>query len=233
MSEKSRKGTVLIDAEAEKEFDPDIFVLTVDFYGECDDRKSCVEAYNEDLADVTDALVKSGIQREAIKNSEFKIDMHAEWLYEKVDDGRDYYRRAERIVKGYEYRGDCTVTHAVDNDLLKRIFHSLQEIDGGFSFNVSFDLERPDEYEKALLKEAVEAARSRAEVLVKAAGAKLGPVETIRHRFDNASIVCASAATYAPSGIGDYEWAMPLSAPDFNPETIDISCSVSISWAIE
>ena len=232
MSEESRNSSILIDAEVEREFDPDIFVLTVHFYGECDDRKACVEAYNEDLANVTEALVGAGIQKDAIKNSEFRTEVHFEWIYEKVDNDRDYYRRVDRDVKGYEYRGDCTVSHAVDSDLLKRIFHSLQELDGGFSFTVNFDLERPGECEEELLKEAVRTAQSRAETLVSAAGAELGMVKSIHHRFDNASLARCADVACDSSSVGGDAWAMPLSTPDFNPETIEVRCSISISWAI-
>ena len=233
MLEEKRDRVIVIDALSEREFEPDLFTLAIGFHGEHSEKKSCIEAYNADFAKVKTALENAGIQPDEIKNSEFRVTTHYDWLYEKADDRHDYYRRVSRLVNGYEYNGDCTVEHEVDPDLLKRIWAALQEIEGDFSVGIDYRLARPDECEKTILREAVAEARARAETLASAAGTKLGDVVTINHRFDNASSFGASGLKRATRLAPDGDFGSPPCAPEFNPRALEVSCSVSVAWALE
>ena len=222
---------IVIEASVEKDYDPDMFRLQVDFEGERDDRAACVDSYNTDFAKVKAALVDAGIPADEIRNSSFSVSVHYDWLYEKTDRGYEQYRRTERIVDGYEYKGECSVERKVDFGLLADIWNALQELDGDFTFDISYRLEKPDECEKQLLRAAVAEARDRAETLADAAGSKLGKVGAIHYRFNHASSNYADGAVCEPC-VSYCEAAEP-SAPEFNPETIGVYCNVTVAWSLE
>ena len=227
----TENSAITIEAEVQKDFEPDMFRLSVVFEGEKSERQECIESYNEDYSKVQSALVEAGILADEIKSSSFSVSVHHDWLYEKVDDARGYYRRRDRIVDGCEYQGACSVEREADFTLLAAIWNALQQLDGDFSFGIAYSLKRPDECEKELLRSAVSEARDRAEALADAAGSKLGNVKRIHYRFSRASSSYADGGGCEP--MGDYCDAAEPGVPEFNPEPISVYCSVTLAWALE
>ena len=231
------EGTITIDARAKGDFEPDKFRILVSFAGHEDDRAKCVTTYNENHRRVRNALMAAGIPADQIKTSAFRVTRRYDWLYEKVSDSpHERYKRAERFVDGYEYHGDCSVEGEMDSALLALVWGLLQELDGGFSFDIGYTLDQPDACERELLRTAVADAYARACVLAEATGANLGAATSVHHRFMHAAI--GYSKNKAALALGSFD--EPLSefagggseAPDFNPEPIEIACEVTISWAI-
>lgn len=233
MAAGMKNGLITIEAAASKDYEPDRFRLQVDFEGDQDSRTECVEAYNSDCAKVKALLVEAGIPADEIRNGRFSVAVHYERLYEKVvlDNGREYYKYAKSVADGYEYFGDCSVESKVDFGLLASIWNGLQGLKGDFSFDITYMLERPDECEKELLRAAVAEARDRAETLADAAGSKLGRIDAIHYRFNNAS---KNRLDQHSCSLPDclYDPAMP-DIPDFNPEAINVRCDVTVAWVLE
>lgn len=231
MPEETSK-TITITALVEKDFEPDIFRVEIIFEGEQDDKSECVAAYNADRKRVLAALGEAGVASDEVRTGAFRVSAHYEWYYEKAT-GAPYerYRRTERYVDGCEYSGDCHFERGMDLELLGSVWNALQNTEGDFTFEVTYDLEHPDECERELLRAAVAEARSRAELLADAAGAKLGGIASMKHGFRHAaSSYSQPIMLYAAEDCGyDDEGS---SAPALNPETILVSCEVSASWFI-
>lgn len=64
---------------------------------------------------------------------------------------RPNYRRKDRVVDGYEYRGACSVERKVDFALLADIWNALYQIDGDFSFSSERLVQALDEHAQVLL----------------------------------------------------------------------------------
>ena len=222
---------ITIEAQVERDFEPDMFRLEIVFEGNGDERRDCVDSFNSYFEKVCTALTETGISAQEIKSGSFIVSTHYDWLYEKVERDYDCYRRRERIADGFEYRGECSVEHEADFDLLANIWNALQELDAGFTFEITYKLEKPDECEKELLRSAVAEARNRAETLAVAAGSGLGRVSAIHYRFNHASGNYPEGAICKPC-VDDCCGAGP-SAPEFNPESITVYCDVTIAWALE
>ena len=233
MKTSATEKIIVIEAQVERDYEPDMFRLTIRFSGMRDDKAACVQTYNADCSKVQAALVEAGIPADAIKNSDFAVTIHYEWLYKKDEAFPEYYRRIKRIAEGYEYQATCSVEHKMDSSLLNNIWNALKNLEGDFSFDISYELEHPDECEKELLRAAVAEARCRAEVLANASDAKLGEVASIHYRFNRASnnYPTSSRMLKAESAFDSLD--EELEAPTFNPESIGVYCSVSISWMLE
>ena len=223
--------TVSIDARAQKDFEPDQFRVEVSFHGEYDDKAECTRAFNGDLKRVKEALAKVGVPVDEIVSRGYRVVTHYEWRYEKCEGSYgEWYRRGERFVEGYEYDGDCSFKCKMDPALLAAIWVALQSTEGDFSYEIEYMIERPDEREREILRDAVVAARGRAEVLADAAGAKLGEVASIDYGFayEEELIHRLNKCCCAPDdGYDDFD-----DAPSLIPEPIPISCKVSVSWEL-
>lgn len=222
---------IKISATARASKEPDQVELDISFYGECEEKEECIAQYNKDVATVLTALERVGFEKGSIKQSGFKVYPHKENVYEKVgDDEDDYYYRTE-TVKGYEYESHATVLMDADENLYGNAWLALLETDGSFSFQFGFKLKDEASVEKELLASAVEQARSRAEILARAAGAKLGRIasieHTVRNSFDGYAdhyLCCEDSYMSAPS--------RKDMIPDFNPDDITVYCSIDAAWHI-
>ena len=233
MEERRIQRKITIDARAEREFEPDMYCVKVEFEGEGSSKDECTQAYNVDYQNVLDALAKAGIVADQIKNGAFMVSVHYEWYYEKVKDSHyQKYRRTERYIDGYEYHGSCSFERAMDLGEFADVWSALQTVEGDFSFSVEYKLAHPDECEASLLREAVAEAHMRAAVLAEATGEQLGRVASIDHRFIHASqqvyreelaVCCGSTG----GGLNPID-----KAPLFNPEGIEIGCAVTVAWEI-
>lgn len=223
---------IKISATARASKKPDQVELDISFYGECDEKDACIAQYNKDIASVLSALEGAGFEQESVKQSGFKVYPHKESVFEKVgDDEDDYYYRTE-VVKGYEYESHATVLMDADQELYGNAWLALLETDGSFSFQFDFRLKDEASVEKELLASAVDQARSRAEILATAAGAKLGGIagieHTVRNTFDGYAdhfLCCEDSYMSAPS--------KKDMIPDFNPDDITVYCSIDAAWFIE
>lgn len=232
MEKGTEQHLIKISATARASKKPDQVELDVSFYGECDERADCITQYNKDIAAVLSALENVGFQKDSIKQSGFKVFPHKEGIYEKVgEDEDDYYYRTE-MIKGYEYESHATVLMEADEHLYGNAWLALLETDGSFSFQFDFGLKDEESVEKELLANAVEQARSRAEILASAAGAKLGEIASIEHTIRNAFdgypddlLRCGGSAMGASS--------KKDMIPDFNPDDITVYCSIDAAWLIE
>ena len=100
----------------------------------------------------------------------------------------------------------------------------------------TYNEDYPEIHERKLLEQAVAEARQRTEALANASGVKLGTVEAIMHEYRYASrsgVIQEFHESLFTLDTADKIGSVPNSAPEFNPETISVSCSVSLRWGLE
>ena len=232
MSANEELALVKIDANAEKEFVPDKIELTLSFSDELEETDECVAQYNKDLETVLAALESVGIDRTRVKQSGFKVYPKRETAYKKIEeDDKERYYRAFEYISGYEYEGESSVDLDADPNVFGTAWLALLQAKGQFTFEFSYGLKDRAKAEAELLQEAVNQAKVRAEVLSAAAGAQLGSVHEISHSVRNAALYSysddwAMECRECPSGAPDFM------TPNFNPEPISVSCSVSCAWRL-
>lgn len=229
MSEENRESIVSIDAEASREITPDQIELSITFEDQLDTKEQCVEQYNKDLETVLAALEACGINRKDIKQSRFKVYPHKETAYKKYDEDDDDYYRAFEFIEGYEYQGSSTVKFPANEEIFGAAWVALLESEGKLTYDFEYGIKDEAATEAELLKVALEEARSRAGILASAAGAELGDIKSINHSFRNA-YTCYRRADMCMSAPSSYGSAPESLIPDFNPEDIEVECSVSASW---
>lgn len=187
-------------------------------------REECVEDYNRLLEIIRKALIDAGIKKEEIKNSEYKVAPHMERAYKKDKDGD--YCFAKYKPDGFEYMATMGVRLKISGEEPQRIWTALNSCGEEVTINIEFAPWDENDVRNELMKEAEKKGRREAELLATAAGSKVKGIlimEYTEDRYNRSPYYCCSDISYASAP----------SAPNFNPEETEISCSVSVIREME
>lgn len=217
-----------VGVEMEKGFPADLIDVDISLSGQYETREECTEAYNDLMSRVRKALEGIGIPDTELKNQRFGVFPHIEQLY-KRDDARAGYYVALKEIRGYEFDAQLHLERPYSESEAGAIWSSLSEFEDGparkgLGFAMEFTLSDFEAAKTALLDDAVKEGRRRAEILAAAADAKVVGIHSISYEHSR-SVQMLSNAEYArkaPSGL----------EPVFNPEDIEVSCSVEMQWEI-
>ena len=143
------------------------------------------------------------------------------------DDGY-YYRRTWR-ADGFEYLSSLSLSLNAPFDRLTDAWGAITSADAMASVSISYEITDEEAAREALMEKAVRRARKKAETLAHAAGMRLGAPVVINYGTDGAGRPARFAMDRIPAPTGA---PMGEELPDFNPEPIEIECSVDVQWEI-
>ena len=184
-------ATINLSAEARKMVLPDkaIFDISINTLQKTED--DCVKKLNEVSAEVQKRLKAEGFTDKQIKLTNYSINQE----YDYNSNKRNGYRAYQSLQLSF----------AIDKQRILKVYNSLttnniENVSVNYSSACSDTLETRIENE--LIVAAIKNAKSRAELMAKAAGSNLKSIATIYYKF--------SPTDYAPAV--RYEKAMMLSA---------------------
>ena len=205
---------VSVGATAEGKVEPDVAVFRIRFGRRCKTQQQCADDYAQESRLVKDALAPLSL------DGELKLSGYASYAHTS---GR------KATIDGYDYAGWGTLRVLRAEHDAAEIWSALAGCGTHASITVRFELDDERAAEDALIAQAVERARGRAEALAHAAGLALGGVKEMRYHSAGGGIRprMLRAACAAPDEAGGEE------ALSFDPEPIEVSCSVDIDWWLE
>lgn len=171
----------------------------------------------EELSKATEA---AGIDRKNLKTTNFNINTS----YESYQDEKKQYKRR---FAGYICTQDVRLEFAFDTEILAKVLTEVSKADADPTMNVAFTVKDQEAVREELLVNATQNARQKADVLAKAAGVKLGSLVTIDYNW--AELTMYSTTQYAQES---RHMMLSESAPEFNPEDIESSDTVTFIWEI-
>ncbi|MEP4768005.1 MAG: SIMPL domain-containing protein [Roseibium sp.] len=210
------RGSITMEGRGSVSVAPDMAVITTRVVSTAKTAPDALAQNTKDLSKVIETIKASGIKAKDIQTSGFSIYPR----YERITDGSN---RQPDII-GYEVRNGVEI-NVRDlgklGDLLSTVVESGANAVDGIRFQVS----DPDDKLDEARKEAVAAARHKAEIFSNAAGVELGNIITIaetgvqmpRPMMMRAESMMVGSASPVPIEAGE--------------ETI--SASVTIRWEIE
>lgn len=208
------KPIVCVSATVEERVEPDIARLTIWFRGHGQNQDECAMLYAADARRAKEALEPFDLHNQ--------LRLSSYHSYESQ-------RRSKRASRGLEYgaRGLLRI-RPIEHDVVN-IWSALAGSKINASIEVLFSLEDGDSEEAKLLGHAVAKARSNADALATAAGKRLGEVRQIRYNrsgdgFSRGGYRCSKDLRNSDDS---------SSIPDFNPEPIEVTCSVEVDWSLE
>lgn len=220
------KRTIDVSTNLSTQVAPDTIDVDITVQGTSKIREDCTAKYNVLLQTIKDALEKNGLPASILKNNNYSVSGHEENRYKKDDEG-DYYV-AEKKLLGYDFRAKLSIKQQLEEDLVEKIWKALSSCGDEVTFSVEFSIAHNDTIKDNLSVDAIVACHQKANLLAKAARAKVVGLKHANYDFDRRELVykaCARSAFYN----SDYGNQVPT----FDPSDIDIYCYVETTWEIE
>ena len=169
------------------------------------------------------ALEQAGFPAEDFHAAGFHV--HTE--YEGVRDRNGEYRN---VFAGYVCSYDQKLRFDFDTQLLSKALNAVAESKAQPELNVTFTVGQPDRLQRELLENAAAHARSRAEILCKASGVRLGELQKIEYDFGHLDL--RSDTVMDMGGAPMVATAKRSVAVNFRPEDINLQDSAVFVWEI-
>ena len=133
--------------------------------------------------------------------------------------------------KGYTYTHELKIEFPSDNERLGKILYALANSDVNPVFQISYTISQPEEAKNAVLGQAIEDAKKKAEILSKAAGVPLGEIQHIDYSWTQIDLEVRPMMRMdmAKSTVNDSISAYDL---DIEPDDINLTDTVTVEWEI-
>jgi uncharacterized protein YggE len=169
-----------------------------------------------------EAFTERGFTDQDLKTSYFSIDTK----YEGQSDGAGNYQ--QKFV-GFEYEHRLKLEFEADNKRLGQILTSLLNSGVPALFNIVYTVKDPGPIKAQLLERAVLDARTKAELLARAAGVRTGKLLRIIHSKQDPAL----RAELMRGGPALNQTVYAGLNAGLEPEDIQLEESVSLVWEIE
>lgn len=198
---------------------PDTTVISFNLSGVCALYDETVSLSAEKSNLLYDALMASGFLKSQIGTDSFSVAPE----FENYNDERGNYKRRQI---GYRFSHSLSVSFDIDSKRLSEIITRVGNAGVEAETQVSFRLADEEAAKNKLLEAAVADCRAKAEILAKAADARLGDVKYIDYSRREPQFSYAAGGPVALSKMSSFD-------VDINPALILVSDTVSIVWKLE
>ena len=215
------KGTGRVSAA------PDEIVLTLAVEGRDKQYDAAVSKADEESAALNQAVMEAGFPEDELKTMNYQVRTE----YEGVRDADGNYRNE---FSAYVCRYDLKLAFPLNIEKLRELLSGISSCGAKPELYIRFGLHDPEAMREALLQETADNARRKAEVLAKAAGAKLGALVSINYHVTDREFY--SASSYAEEASMDSGaprmMAKNAAMGRFVPDDIDASDEASFTWEL-
>lgn len=164
-------------------------------------------------------------RKEDLKTTSFDVQTR----YENVKDRQGNYKR-EFVGYACSYR--LKLAFDFDSKQLAKVISAIADCGAKPELSIAFTVRNPSAVSEKLLISATENARAKAEILCKASGSTLGQLLNIDYNWGELNVY--SRTSYEVEDCIQPLMAMSkCSAPEIEPDDIDVSDTVAFTWEIQ
>ncbi len=194
-------------------------IVRMNYSGTRRKYENAVEESAQRTRQLKDLIEKAGFDPKDLKTTDYRVNS----AYD--------YKNNTSIFIGYRYTTRCEICFPTDNKTLGRLLTALSNCDAGVEFSVDFGMMNTEDAKLALIANAVNDAKKKAEVLAVARGVKLGDVQNIDYSFGEIDFY--SHRNYRFDDFCEGEMLMKNSIDiDIEPEDISVTDTVTVIWSI-
>ena len=201
---------------------PDLIVITMILESQHRDYNKTMELAAESVKMQQDAIISAGFDKKDLKTTNFNIDTH----YESYHDKNDNYKSR---FDGYICEQGLKLEFDFDTEVLSKVLTAIAKASTDPQLNIQFSVKDKAAVSEELLISATENAKHKAEILAKASDVILGHLISIDYNWGELHLY--SQTRYDISNCMDM--MSSSSAPDIEPDNIDVSDTVSFVWEIK
>lgn len=204
---------------------PDTVELKMSFSQVYRDYEIALQQSAEQSQALAFALEDAGFARKDLKTTDFYV--RAE--YETYKDHKDEYKKR---FTGYRFTHRMKLKFPNDNKKLGQVLYALAHCAVKTQFSFDYTVGDPEKVKEQLLENAMKDARHKADILTRAAGARLGELLHIDYSRKEISIYthCLDDMEFSDAPLQenqDRSYAIDVEA-----ENIELSDTVLAQWAI-
>jgi hypothetical protein len=218
-------NTIAIKGEGTIYVAPDMMRVNISLKDEEKEYEDIVRKSSENTESVQEALKKCGFNLNEIKTSDFDIEV-------KTEDYEDKYGNLKEKTVGYEYCHRLSVEFPRDNDRATKIMTELSKLDASPEFSIEFFVKNENENTviEKVLTAAVNDARTKANILAKAAGVNLAQIiRIISPKADD----CYASGLFGGGPMPKGKKKRRIPQLNLEPDDVEINGSVKVIWRIE
>ena len=201
---------------------PDLINITMNIISKDKEYVKAVSNANKRIELLQNAVQSAGFAKEDLKTLSFNVRT----LYRNEQSLKGAWKS---VFDGYECRYTLKLSMDMDSKRLAETLTGISNSNADAEFNIEFTVKNPEEIGEAVLRSATENAARKAKILCEASGKTLG--ELISIDYDWTDVHYASASVYSMKEMARGV-AMENGVPEFEPEDIRSSDSVTFVWAI-
>lgn len=212
--ENVKDNVITVQSAEEVKVVPDMAELQFAVTTQAEDAGTCQEQNSKDLAKVIDFLKNYGIAETSIQTSNYGLDPIYDW-------------NSGRTITGYEMNTTITVSDvAIDQAgtlITSCVGAGINNIN-----QVTYLSSKYDEAYQQALKNAVEAAKVKAEAIAEAGGCTLGPVVRVEEYNNNQAVRYTNYQSLEAKAMGAGAAAM-----DVEPGQLSVEARVTVEFGIQ
>ena len=213
------KGTGNVSAR------PDYIVLSLNIEAISETYDRAMTEASERIKKLQDAAVLVGYEKSDMKTTSFNVQTR----YENVKDRQGNYKRE---FAGYACSYHLKLAFNFDSKQLAKVISAIANCGAQPEISIAFTVKNPERISEELLINATENAKTKAEILCKVSGNALGQLLNIDYNWGELNVY--SRTSYEVEDCIQPLMAMSkCSAPEIEPDDIDVSDTVAFTWEIQ
>ena len=198
---------------------PDLLIIGFEVKAHEWEYENSISRLNDKVEQLRQIIEKENVDRKQLKTKGFDVRRDSSWN-----------KKTEKSeFNGFKASHDLELELPLDQSLINRLLGKIATTLDDLDFRINFGVKDPEPYHRELLKNAIQKAKENAALIAEASGVQL------REIID---IDCTIREIQIRSRSYDYRvyetsHEFTTSTPDFEPDDIDASESVTITWRIE
>ena len=213
--------TLSVQGYGEVNVKPDVANINFNLSSTNTDFNKAIDELNSKINKLSKALRKVGISKEDIHSANYNINKEY----------KHNYKTGEKTFLGFKVSHTITLQTSADTKSVNKVFDALISSLSEVELNLSFGIKNPENSKEQMLTNAINDAKSKAEIMAKASGVKLAGILSINYNV--APIYPRGGSNYVMLSKRMAVSATPVMVDNFNPSDIKQSTSVSVVWLIE
>lgn len=163
-----------------------------------------------------------GLDPDDLRTTDFNVDPVWDYVESRYDDSR------RRVFKGYKIQQNLKFGFAFERERLSNVLTAIAQSEVHPEFKIRFTVKDTSSVKEALFEKASENARKIAEGLCRGVGKKLGEILNINYSWQEIDLY----HEIVPIPVGSAPVPGGGFAPDINPDDLNASDSVTLTWAL-
>ncbi len=200
---------------------PDIIILSFSATAHEMDYDKTIGSLNKKVEELRTTIEKEGIERSNLKTKDFSISKDTVW--NKKTEKYDF----NGFKASHSLELELPLNRHLINKLLGQVAKNLDNLD----FGITFGVKDATKHQQQLILQAIDKAKENAALISGATGVSLIEILDIDYSFREITI--RSNRYDYPVYESEMSMTMADATPDFEPDDIDVTESITITWRIE